>query len=94
MQRGKTAEQLFGKLKQDGVFACVIGAPPNVKDYPLVKVVTFVSRQDAGTLRRMADAVAAGNLAIPIDREMPLENAAEGHALVGKGGTGKVLLVP
>ncbi|HTZ66188.1 MAG TPA: NADP-dependent oxidoreductase [Roseiarcus sp.] len=92
--RGKTAEQLLGKVKAGGVFASVTGAPANAKDYPLVKLAPFVSRQDAGMLRHMAEAVAAGKLVIPIDRKLPLKDAAEGHALVGQGGAGKVLLVP
>jgi NADPH:quinone reductase-like Zn-dependent oxidoreductase len=92
--RGQTAEQLIGKVNAGGVFASVTGPPANAKDYPLVKVVPFVSRQDAGTLRRMAEAAAAGKLVIPIDRTLPLKDAANGHALVGQGGTGKVLLLP
>ena len=92
--RGKTAEQLLGKVKPGGVFASVTGAPANAKDYPSVKLVSFVSRQDATTLRRMAEAVAAGKLVIPIDRKLPLSSAAEAHALVGRGGTGKLLLAP
>jgi NADPH:quinone reductase-like Zn-dependent oxidoreductase len=90
--RGQTAEQLIGKVKAGGVFASVTGAPANAKDYPSVKVAPFVSRQDARTLRHMAEAVAAGKLVIPIDRTLPLKDAAQGHALVGQGGTGKVLL--
>jgi len=92
--RGQTAEQLIGKVKAGGVFASVTGPPANAKEYPAVKVVPFVSRQDARTLHQMAEAVAAGKLAIPIDRTLPLKDAAEGHALVGQGGTGKVLLAP
>lgn len=92
--RGKTAEQLIAKVKPGGIFASVTGAPANAKNYPSVKVVAFVSKQDAGTVRHMAEAVAAGELVIPIDRRLPLSSAAEGHALVGNGGTGKVLLVP
>jgi NADPH:quinone reductase-like Zn-dependent oxidoreductase len=92
--RGQTAEQLIGKVKPGAVFASVTGPPANAKDYPSVKVVPFISRQDAGTLRRMAEAVAAGKLVIPIDRTLPLKDAAKGHALVGQGGTGKVLLLP
>jgi NADPH:quinone reductase-like Zn-dependent oxidoreductase len=92
--RGQTAEQLIGKVKAGGVFASVTGAPANAKDYPSVKVAPFVSRQDARTLRHMAEAVTAGKLVIPIDRKLPLKNAADGHALVGQGGSGKVLLVP
>ena len=92
--RGQTAEQLIGKVKAGGVFASVTGPPANANEYPAVKVVPFVSRQDARTLHQMAEAVAAGKLAIPIDRTLPLKDAAEGHALVGQGGTGKVLLAP
>jgi NADPH:quinone reductase-like Zn-dependent oxidoreductase len=92
--RGKTAEQLLGKVKAGGVFVSVTGAPANAIDYPSVKVAPFVSRQDAGTLGHMAKAVAVGKLVISIDQKLPLKNAAEGHALVGQGGTGKVLLLP
>jgi NADPH:quinone reductase-like Zn-dependent oxidoreductase len=92
--RGQTAEQLIGKVKAGGVFASVTGAPANAKDYPSVKVVSFVSKQDARTVRHMAEAVAAGKLVIPIDRKLPLKDAAKAHALVGEGGTGKVLLTP
>jgi NADPH:quinone reductase-like Zn-dependent oxidoreductase len=92
--RGQTAEQLIGKVKAGGVFASVTGPPANAKDYPSVKVVPFISRQDARTLRHMAKAVAAGNLVISIDRKLPLKNAAEAHALVGEGRSGKVLLTP
>jgi NADPH:quinone reductase-like Zn-dependent oxidoreductase len=92
--RGETAERLLSKVKARGVFASVTGAPQNANEYPSVKVVAFISRQDAGTLRHMTEAAAAGRLAIPIDRKMPLRKASEGHALVGKGGTGKVLLLP
>lgn len=92
--RGKTAEQLLGKVKEGGVFASVTGAPANAKDYPAVKVTPFVSKQDAATVRRMAEAVTLRKLMIPIDRKMPLKNASEGHVAVGKGVTGKVLLLP
>jgi hypothetical protein len=37
--------------------------------------------------------VKAGALVIPIDRMLPLEDAAEGHAAAEKGGIGKVLLL-
>jgi NADPH:quinone reductase-like Zn-dependent oxidoreductase len=92
--RGQTAERLIGKVKAGGLFASVTGAPANAKDYPSVKVAPFVSRQDARTLLHMAEAVAAGKLMIPIDRTLPLQDAAKAHALVGQGGSGKVLLAP
>lgn len=92
--RGKTAEQLLGKVKQGGVFASATGAPENAKDYPSVRVVSFVSKQDPKTVPYMAQAVRDGKLAIPIDRKLPLRQARDGQVAVEKGGIGKVLLVP
>jgi NADPH:quinone reductase-like Zn-dependent oxidoreductase len=92
--RGKTAERLLGKVKQGGVFASVTGAPDKTTEFPSVRVVPFVSKPNARTLLHMAQAVSAGKLVIPIDRKLPLRDAAAGHAAVEKGGTGKVLLLP
>jgi NADPH:quinone reductase-like Zn-dependent oxidoreductase len=92
--RGKTAEELTGKVRAGGVFASVTGAPANAKDYPSVRVVSYVSRQDARTVLAMAQAVSARKIVIPIERKLPLSAAREGHEAVGQGGTGKVLLLP
>jgi NADPH:quinone reductase-like Zn-dependent oxidoreductase len=92
--RGPTAARLIGKVKPGGVFASVTGAPDNAKDFPAVRVANFISKQDAGTLLHMAEAVAAGKLVIPITRKLPLKEAVQGHAAVEKGADGKVLLLP
>ena len=91
---GETAERLLGKVKSGGVFGSVTGAPANIKDYPHVRIVSYVSRQDAHTVRAMAEAVSAGKLVIPIDRKLPLSEVRAGHDAVGQGGTGKILLLP
>jgi NADPH:quinone reductase-like Zn-dependent oxidoreductase len=92
--RGKTAEQLLGKVKPGGVFASVTGAPANANDHPSVRVVSYVSHQNAGIVLAMAQSVSMGKLVIPIERKLPLSAAREGHEAVGRGGTGKVLLMP
>ncbi|MBV8105754.1 MAG: NADP-dependent oxidoreductase [Hyphomicrobiales bacterium] len=92
--RGKTADELPGKVRPGGVFASVTGAPASVKDYPAVKVVSYVSHQDAKTVLAMAQAVGGKKLVIPIERKLPLSDAREGHIAVGSGGAGKVLLLP
>ena len=92
--RGKTAEQLLGKVKPGGIFASVTGAAANAQDYPSVRVVSYVSHQDAKTVLAMVQAVSAGKLVIPIERKLSLSAAREGHEAVGQGGTGKVLLLP
>jgi len=90
---GATAQKLLSKVKKGGVFASVLGAPQNAKDYPDIKVVPVYAQPDPKTLAHMAQAVKEGRLVIPIGMKLPLKDAAKGHAAVAKGGAGKVLLV-
>jgi NADPH:quinone reductase-like Zn-dependent oxidoreductase len=90
---GKTAERLIAKVKPEGVFASVLGAPQNAAKYSSVKVVPVYATPDAKTLQFMAEAVRDGKLAIPISRKFPLSEAAKAQAAAEKGGIGKVLLV-
>jgi NADPH:quinone reductase-like Zn-dependent oxidoreductase len=90
--RGTTAQRLLGKVKQGGVYASITGAPDNARDFPSLRIVPLVSKQDPSGLRHMAQAVSSGKL--PIDRRLPLKDAAQGHAAVEKGVAGKVLLLP
>ena len=92
--RGAAASVLMGKVKAGGTFASVTGPPDNSGAYPEVKVVSFRSKQDGAQLLALLDAVAEGELTIPIDRRIPLRDAAAGEAAAQKGGIGKVLLVP
>jgi NADPH:quinone reductase-like Zn-dependent oxidoreductase len=90
---GKTAELLIAKVKPGGVFASVVGAPKNAADYPAITVKPVYVEADANTLLFMTTAVRDGKLAIPLGPRMPLKDAARAHALVARGGVGKVLLV-
>jgi len=90
---GQTAELLLGKVKQGGVFATVTGPPANAAMHPTVKVVMVQQHPVAAKIRELAEDVVAGRLKIPIDRMLPLADAAEGHAAAEKGGIGKVLLL-
>jgi NADPH:quinone reductase-like Zn-dependent oxidoreductase len=90
---GETAENLLGKVKQGGIFASVLGPPANAGMHPTVKIEEIQSMPDAGTLRTMAEDVAAGWLVIPIDRMVPLAEAGKAHAAAEKGGIGKILLL-
>ena len=90
---GETAQKLLGKVKQGGIFAGVVGPPANAKMHPTVKIEPIQSKPDAATLRVMAEDVAAGRFVIPIDRMVPLAEAAAAHAAAEKGGIGKILLL-
>jgi len=90
---GRTAEKLIAKVKPGGVYASVVGAPPNAAKFPSVKVVTVFSKFDRQTLEFMAEAVRDGKLVIPISQKRPLREAAEAQATAEKGVAGKILLV-
>jgi NADPH:quinone reductase-like Zn-dependent oxidoreductase len=89
----ETAENLLAKVKQGGVFASVLGPPANAKMHPIVRVESVRAVPDAVMLKTLAEDVAAGRFKIPIDRMVPLEDAADAHAAAEKGGIGKVLLL-
>jgi NADPH:quinone reductase-like Zn-dependent oxidoreductase len=55
----------------------------------------FAVTPDSAQLERIAAAVAASRIAVPIDQELPIEAAAAAHRLVEAGGLrGKVILKP
>ena len=91
---GATAELLIAKVKAGGIFASVLGPPQNSARFPSVKVVPVYATADAQALLEMAKAVAEGKISIPIAAKMPLKDARDAHALVAKGVSGKVLLLP
>ena len=90
---GETAQALIGKVKPGGVFASVVGPPQNAALHPTVKVNLVQAKPNPATTLRLAEAVRKGKLSIPIDRMLPLEDAAKGHEAAEKGGIGKVLLL-
>jgi NADPH:quinone reductase-like Zn-dependent oxidoreductase len=90
---GETADRLLAKVKPGGIFASVVGPPPNAALNPTVQIATLMATTDASTLRTLAEDVLAGHFKIPIDRMLPLDQAAEAHAAAEKGGIGKILLL-
>jgi NADPH:quinone reductase-like Zn-dependent oxidoreductase len=90
---GETAQELLAKVKPDGVFASVLGPPANAKLHPTIHIEPVRVVPDAAALRTLAEDVLAGRFKIPIDRMMPLEQAAAAQAAAEKGGVGKILLL-
>jgi NADPH:quinone reductase-like Zn-dependent oxidoreductase len=90
---GKLGEMLLGKVKQGGVYASVVGPPQNASLHPTVRIAAMMAKPDPAHMVELAEQVVAGRLTIPIDRMLPLADAAEGHAVAEKGGVGKILLL-
>jgi NADPH:quinone reductase-like Zn-dependent oxidoreductase len=84
---------VLAKVKQGGVFASVLGPPANAKLHPTVRIESVRAVPDAATLRTLAEDVAAKRFRIPIDRMVPLADAADAQAAAERGGIGKVLLL-
>jgi NADPH:quinone reductase-like Zn-dependent oxidoreductase len=90
---GAVSDALLGKVKPGGVYASVVGPPPNANLHPNVKVEAFGSHPDGAAMRSLAEDIASGKFKIAVDRTFPLADAAKAHAEAEKGGVGKVLLL-
>lgn len=90
---GPTGEMLLAKVRPGGVFASVVGPPSNAALHPTVKIVVIMAKPDPEHMVKLAQDVIAGRLIIPIDRMLPMEDAAKGHAAAEAGGIGKILLL-
>jgi NADPH:quinone reductase-like Zn-dependent oxidoreductase len=90
---GETATRLLSHVKQGGVFASVLGPPENAGLHPTIRIAPVMARPDPERMVKLAEAVVARKLTIPIDRMIALEDAGEGQAAAEKGGIGKVLLL-
>jgi NADPH:quinone reductase-like Zn-dependent oxidoreductase len=90
---GEVGEMLLSNVKPGGVYASVVGPPKNAALHPTVRIAAIMAKPDPEHMVELAEQVAAKHLTIPIDRMLPLADAAEGHAAAEKGGVGKILLM-
>jgi NADPH:quinone reductase-like Zn-dependent oxidoreductase len=72
----------------------VTGLPDGTNAYPQVRTRAFVSKQDKESYLSAAAGVLSGRLQIAVSRVLPLSEAAQAHAMLAKGGAGKILLRP
>lgn len=90
---GEIATKLIAKVKPGGIFASVVGPPSNAALHPTIQVNPIMATPDPKTFIHYAEAIRDNKLKIPVDRIMPLADAAEAHAIAEKGGiTGKIIL--
>jgi NADPH:quinone reductase-like Zn-dependent oxidoreductase len=89
---GNLAGKLLAKVKPGGTFGWVSAPPQNVALHPMVHVNAVLAKPDAAVTRHYAEAVRDGKFTIPIDRIVPLADAAVAHAAAEKGGIGKIVL--
>lgn len=86
------AAKLIAKIKPGGIFASVLGPPSNAALHPTIQINPIMAVPDPKTVVHYAEAIRDGKLKLPIDRIMPLNEAAEAHAIAEKGGVSKIIL--
>lgn len=91
---GDIGARLLAKVKPGGNFGSVLGPPKDAALHPTVNIKPMSAQPDAHAVRHYGEAVRDGKLKLPIERVMPLKDAAEAQAEAEKGGAGKFILVP
>lgn len=81
------------KVRAGGVIGTVLEPPLGAREQGL-RVHAMLAHPDPLCLAGIAEAVASGDLVIPIGRQFPLSQAPAAQHVAEAGGVGKVLLVP
>jgi NADPH:quinone reductase-like Zn-dependent oxidoreductase len=89
---GDTGTKLIVKVKPGGILGTIVTPPPNQALNPTVQVNRIMAVPDPAAVVHYAEAVRDGKLALPLERVMPLAEAAEAQAIAEKGGVGKIVL--
>lgn len=91
---GPLAPKLLGRVKPGGRYGSLVGPPQGAALHPTIDVQPMMAHPDAAAIAHYGEAVRAGKLTLPVDRLVPLADAAEAHSEAEKGGVGKIVLVP
>jgi NADPH:quinone reductase-like Zn-dependent oxidoreductase len=89
---GPIGAKLIAKVKPGGNYGSVVGPPSNAALHPTVQINAIGATPNPDTLVHYAEAIRDNKLKLPIDRLLPLAEAAEAHAIAEKGGVGKIIL--
>lgn len=85
--------KLMPHIRSGGVLASVLGKPQDA-DGKNFTVREVWAQPDAEKLQQLAEAVAHGDLSIPIAKRMKLSQAGEAQRLAEAGGISKIVLLP
>jgi NADPH:quinone reductase-like Zn-dependent oxidoreductase len=91
---GDIAPKLLARIKPGGNYGSVLGPPKDAALHPTVNIKPLGAQPDPATYVHYGEAVRDDKLVLPIDRIMPLSDAAEAQAVAEKGGAGKIILTP
>jgi NADPH:quinone reductase-like Zn-dependent oxidoreductase len=91
---GNVAPKLLGKVKPGGNYGSVLGPPKDAALHPTINIKPMTAQPNPATYVHYGEAIRDNKLVLPIDRVIPLSDAAAAHAAAEKGGVGKIVLTP
>lgn len=91
---GDIAPRLLGKVKPGGNYGSLVGPPKDAALHPTVNIKPMTAQPNPATYVHYGEAIRDGKLQLPIDRVIPLSDAAAAQAAAEKGGVGKIILTP
>jgi NADPH:quinone reductase-like Zn-dependent oxidoreductase len=91
---GNVAPKLLGKVKPGGNYGSVLGPPKDAALHPTINIKPMTAQPNPATYVHYGEAIRDNKLVLPIDRVIPLSDAAAAHAAAEKGGIGKIVLTP
>ena len=91
---GDIAPKLLAKVKPGGNYGSILGQPKDAALHPTIKIKPMTAQPDPATYVHYGEAVRDNRLILPIDRILPLSDAAAAQAAAEKGGVGKIVLTP
>lgn len=91
---GNVAPKLLVKVKPGGNYGSVLGPPKDAALHPTINIKPMTAQPNPATYVHYGEAIRDNKLVLPIDRVIPLSDAAAAHAAAEKGGVGKIVLTP
>jgi NADPH:quinone reductase-like Zn-dependent oxidoreductase len=91
---GDIGPKLLAKVKPGGNYGSLVGPPRDAALHPTVNIKPMMAQPNPATYVHYGEAIRDNKLILPIDRIMPLSEAAAAQAAAEKGGIGKIVLTP
>jgi NADPH:quinone reductase-like Zn-dependent oxidoreductase len=91
---GAVAPKLLAKVKLGGNYGSTVGPPKDAALHPTVNIKPLISHRNPPTYVHYGEALRDKKLILPLDRVLPLRDAAAAQAAGEKGGVGKIVLTP
>ena len=91
---GDIAPKLLAKIKPGGNYGSVLGQPKDAALHPTINIKPMTAQPNPATYIHYGEAIRDNRLVLPIDRILPLSDAAAAQVAAEKGGVGKIVLTP